>query len=320
MRNRFLILAIGFVLTLSACQQTAAPTDSPNVLGIGTVTIGAGGVTTASLADSAFTLNAGIEITNDVFTSQTTFNDNNIIGNGRVERVQVGIRNTSGADIENLVLLAISLVDLDQSVSPFSNVREFPSNAPITDASRIAQIKPVHGFTLDETITTADFVAYAESDLSESVRNAVQRAVKVPVAAVMPYGFKVGDIANQGTANVDIAFLLPNAAAINGFTFRFVAVEDTLERYTQGVTEIALNDTTDTAYSDGAGVRQRYGAVDAGKTLVLMGPYTRTVAQSDLDANIFTLLPDIRIMGTADNPTATLLDSGSSDLPTLITN
>lgn len=319
MRNRFLMLATGLMLTLSACQQTAAPTDSPAVLGMGTITIGASGVATASLSDSAFSTNGGIEVTG-VSTSQTTFNDNNIIGNGRVERVQVSISNRSGADIDNLVLLAISLENLDQSLSPFSNVREFPSNAPITDVARISQIKPVHGFTLDETVTTADFVAYAESDLSEGVRNAVQRAVKVPVAAVMPYGFKVGDISNQGTATVDLAFLLPNAAEINGFTFRFVAVEDTLERYTQGVTEIELNNTNDVGYSDAEGVRQRYGAVDASKTLVLVGPYTRTVAQSDIDAGIFTLLPDIRIMGTADSPTATLLDTGSSDPPTLITN
>lgn len=318
--RKVILFAAAIMLTLSACQQTAVPTETPNVLGMGTVTIGAGGIATASLADNAFTLNAGIEIANDVFTSQTTFNDNNIIGNGRVERVQVSIRNTSGADIDNLVLLAISLENLDQSLSPFSNVREFPSDAPITDAARISQIKPVHGFTLDETVTTTDFVAYAESDLSEGVRNAVQRAVKVPVAAVMPYGFKVGNISNQGTATVDIAFLLPNAAAINGFTFRFVAVEDTLTRYTQGLTEIELNGTTDVGYSDADGVRQRYGAVDASKTLVLIGPYTRTVAQSDLDAGIFTRLPDIRIMGTADNPTATLLDTGSTALPTLTSN
>lgn len=316
---RKLIFAVLLMLTFSACQQTATPTDTPNVLGMGTITMGANGVATASLSDSAFSINGGIEVTTENFISQTTFNDNNIIGNGRVERVQVSIRNRSGGDIENLVLLAISLENLDQVMSPFSNVREFPSNAPITDLARISQIKPAHGFTLDETITTADFVAYAESDLSEGVRSAVQRAVKVPVAAVLPYGFKVGDIANQGTANVDIAFLLPNDAAINGFTFRFVAVEDTLTRFTQGVTEIELNQNTDIGYGTD-GVRQRYGAVDASKTLVLMGPYTRTVAQSDLDAGIFTLLPDIRIMGTAENPTATLLDTGSSDPPTLITN
>ena len=271
------------------------------------------------MSDSAFSTNGGIEITG-VSTSQTTFNDNNIIGDGRVERVQVTISNRSGADINNLVLLAISLENLDQSVSPFSNVREFSTNAIITDAARIAQIKPVHGFTLDEIVTTADFVAYAESDLSEGVRNAVQRAVKVPVAAVLPYGFKVGDIANQGTANVDIAFLLPNTAALNGFTFRFVAVEDTVTRFTQGLTEIELNAQNDTGYSDSTGVRQRYGAVDASKELVLIGPYTRTVAQSDIDADIFTLLPDIRIMGTADNPTTTLLDTGSAALPTLTAN
>jgi hypothetical protein len=291
---------------------------------MGTITFGADGVTTASLSNDAYSVNSGIEVVGA--SNAATFIDQSVVGAGRLARVQVGIRNRSGAAIDNLVLLAVSLEGLDQGISPFSDIREFPSNAPITDPTRIAQIKPAHAFTVDDldnggsTATGADFVAYAEADLSESVRSAVQRVAKVPIAAVLPYGFKVGDIANQGTVNVDISFFLPNAAAINGFTFRFVAIEDTLERYTQGITEIELNESNDVGYSDAEGVRQRYGAVDASKTLVLIGPYTRTVAQSDQQAGIFTLLPDIRIMGTADNPTATLLDTGSTDLPPLTSN
>ena len=320
MRNRFLILATGFMLTLSACQQTTAPASNtsnpnPNVLGMGTITVGADGVTTASLSDTFYSVNGGLEVVS-VSPTQVTFG-NSPFNSGRVVRVQIGMRNTTGADISNLVLLAVSLEGLDQNMSPFSNVADL-SNAPVSDSATISAIKPAHGFTLDDTTTTADFVAYAESDLSEAFRTSLQRAAKVPVAAVFPYGFQVGDIANQGTTNVNIAFFIPDGNAVGSFTFRFMAVEDTVTRYTQGLTEIELNENNDVGYGDGVGVRQRYGAIDASKELVLIGPYTRTVAQSDQQAGIFTLLPDIRIMGTADSPTATLLDSGSSDLPSLL--
>ena len=41
MRNRFLLLATGLLLTLSACQQTVTPeTSAPGVLGMGTITVG----------------------------------------------------------------------------------------------------------------------------------------------------------------------------------------------------------------------------------------------------------------------------------------
>jgi hypothetical protein len=315
--RKFTFLAVLLTLVLSACQQTATPTESTNVYGVGTVTIGADGITTASLSDSFYSVNAGLEVTN-VSAPQITFSSSPV-GAGRIVRVQAGIRNTTGADIDNLVLLAISLEGLDQSLSPFSNVTDLNSN-PVSSAALISQVKPAHGFTLDDRVNTADFVAYAESDLSEAFRTSLQRAAKVPVAAVLPYGFQVGSgtIPNQGTANVNFGFFIPDGNAIGSFTFRFVAVEDTVTRFTQGLTEIELNETNDVGYGDGVGVRQRYGAVDASKTLVLIGPYTRTVAQSDVAAGIFTLLPDIRIMGTADSPIARLLDSGSSDLPNLL--
>jgi hypothetical protein len=320
--RKFTFLAVAFVLILSACQQTTIPAEDLNVLGMGTFSLGSDGLATASLSNTFYSVESGIEVTN-VSGVQSTTNTIVIGGEtvtGRVSRIQATIRNRSGSDINNLVLLAVSVEGLDESASPLSNVREFGSGDLITDPARLARIKPAHTFTLDNAIT--DFVAYAEGDLSESVRNSLQRTAKVPLAAVLPYGFRVGDIANGGSANVNASFFLPDAAAIGSLTFRFIAVEDTLERFTQGITEIELNDTNDVdvGYSNTDGVRQRYGTIDASKTLVLIGPYTRTVAQSDIDAGIFTLLPDIRIMGTAGNPIATLLDSGSSDLPVLVGN
>ncbi|MEM7737995.1 MAG: hypothetical protein AAF267_19630, partial [Deinococcota bacterium] len=53
-------------------------------------------------------------------------------------------------------------------------------------------------------------------------------------------------------------------------------------------------------------------------TVVLIGAYERVVSQADIDANIFTLLPDIRIMGSSSNPTATLFDSGTNDVSRLV--
>ncbi|MEM6432041.1 MAG: hypothetical protein AAF708_22570 [Deinococcota bacterium] len=318
------------LLVLAACSQTAVPEPSPNVLGMGTFSIDtANGLVTASLSDSFFSINGGIELVN-VINGQLRFvSANTASGSGRVVITRAVIRNRSGADINNLVLLAMSVEDGDNSViSPFSNVSA--GGTDITDQASIAAIKPANARIFDNELISSDFVAYAEGDLDESLRTALQQTAKVPVEAVFPFGFKVGDgtISDGATAEVTLGFFLPDAPAvgssITNFTFTALAVEDTLNRITQGPTEIVLNGNEDTNYSTASttdqDVLQRYEAASGDKTLVLIGPYTRNVAQSDIDAGIFTLLPDIRIMGTADNPVTTLLDSGSSNLPTIVGN
>ncbi len=322
-----LIAITSLMLVLAACGHNNSPETSPNVLGMGTLTIDTStGITTASLSDTFYSVNSTIEVVN-ASAPQITFTSSSVLGAGRVVRIQANIRDRSGDPINNLVLLGISVTGLDQNLSPLSNVTALGGGA-ITDQATIAEIKPAHAFTLDDLETTADFVAYAESDLDADFRSTLQRAAKVPLDAVLPYGFKVGDgtIPNQGVAAVNVAFFIPDGNDVGSFTYRFIAVEDTLTRFTQDVTELVLTNNDDpedpTADTDIgiAGVRQRYGTIDSDKTIVLIGPYERLVDQSDIDAGIFTVLPDIRIMGTADNPIATLLDTGSSDLPTIVGN
>ncbi|MEM7736124.1 MAG: CAP domain-containing protein, partial [Deinococcota bacterium] len=178
----------------------------------------------------------------------------------------------------------------------------------VDDTDLLYQVKPSHPVDLDGT-TTASFVAFAEDDLDHDLRSAIDDIEGVTVAAVLPYGFRLGDLAPGAQASLELGFFVPDTNLMGRFSFSFVAVTDNLMRHTQGIHELAVQDGLDTGYHDHAPVRLRYGNHAADKTLVLMGPFRRYAAQADLEAGIFTQLPDIRIAGTAARPRATLLDT-----------
>jgi uncharacterized protein YkwD len=298
-------------VSLASCRQVNTPHTGahPTALGVGSVDIGmTEGVQTSTLN------NGFLDFPNDLsFTaspiSQLTFDDANGIS-GRFLLTRVQVRNTSGRALDNVTFLGLSLAGSDQSLTAYSNVLTIPGN-PVTDPNQLYQIKPSHPVSLNG-VTNASFVAFSEADLDASFRQVIDNIPGIDVAAILPYGFIVGDIAAGAEATLDIGFFIPDGNTIGRFSFRFVAVTDTIERVTQGINEITTDGNIDTSYTDNAAVRQRYGATNAPKKLVLVGPYTRTVTQTDIDNNIFELLPDIRIAGVAGNPLATLLDSGST--------
>ena len=152
-------------------------------------------------------------------------------------------------------------------------------------------------------------MAFDEGDLDSELRNTINGIPGVSVGAVFPYGFRVGDVAAGQDATVDLGFFIPDGNPVGRFSFRFVAVTDSLERVTQGIDEIDIAGNRDNGY---AAVRQRFGNPASNKTLVLTGSFEREVSQADIDSGIFTLLPDIRIAGTAGSLLATLFDSGST--------
>lgn len=332
------LVALGLLVACSQTRQPDEVADAPILLplAMGTLRV-AENLSAASLTDDFVSVNGALELVSVLGFRNEAENEVLPVGaqRGFVQAAQVTLRNRSGRDLNNLVLLAVSVAGEDVGVSPFSGVRDV-EGAPITDAALLARAHPSHSQLYSRPLDEGkDFVAYAETDLDASFRAALQRAAKVPIAAVFPYGFKVGEgvFADGDTATVNVAFFLqPNSEGRYvdvpyTFTFRFMAVEDSQQRITQGLSEIRLVDaaTFDTQAVDkqaraintdkvdvgvGLGVRSRFEAVSGDKTdktMVLIGPYDRRVLQSDIDAGVFTRLADVRTLGTADNPQARLL-------------
>ena len=217
------------------------------------------------------------------------------------------LRNVSERNLDNLTLLGISLAGADQSLTAFSNVLTI-IGSPVSDANALYQIKPSQPISLSG-VTNASFVAFDESDLDSDLRNTINGIPGANVAALLPYGFRVGNVTAGQDATVDIGFFIPDGNPVGRFSFRFIAVTDNLERVTQGISEIDIAGNRDNGY---AAVRQRFGNPASNKTLVLTGSFEREVSQADIDSGIFTLLPDIRIAGAAGSPLATLFDSSST--------
>ncbi|MEM7736125.1 MAG: CAP domain-containing protein [Deinococcota bacterium] len=311
---KFIIYSLSTVI-LASCTQIDAPsttlnaTPTPSVLGIGTIDIGKDtGIQTSTLNNGFLDFPSELTFTASPLSQLTFDNVNGVSGRFLLTRVQV--QNTSGRNLENVTFLGLSLAGSDQSLTAYSNVLTIQGN-PVTDPNQLYQVKPSQPISING-ITDASFVAFSEADLDAGFRQVINNIPGVNVAAILPYGFIVGDIAAGGDATLDLGFFIPDGNTIGRFSFRLVAVTDTIERFTQGINEVTTNGNTDTNYSDTAPVRQRYGTPSPNKKLVLIGPYTRNVSQADIDSNIFELLPDIRIAGTAGNALATLFDSGST--------
>ncbi|MEM6428806.1 MAG: CAP domain-containing protein [Deinococcota bacterium] len=301
------------VVSLASCAQLNAPTttSTPSVLGIGSIDIGADtGLQTSTLDNSFLNFPSDLNFTATPISQLTFDNVNGVPGRFLLTRVQV--RNLTGRTLDNVTFLALSVAGRDQSLTAYSRVLTIPGN-PVTDPQQLYQIKPSQPVSLNG-VTNASFVAFSEADLDAGFRQVINNIPGVNIAAILPYGFIVGDIPVGGEATLDLGFFIPDGNTIGRFSFRFVAVTDTIERFTQGINEITTSGNTDTSYSDSAPVRQRYGTPSTNKKLVLTGPYTRTASQADINSGIFELLPDIRIAGTAGNALATLFDSGSTAL------
>lgn len=315
-RRSILTLFIGVLL--ASCSQNTPPDSltgaGQNVLGIGSVDIAipsdaAHEVQLASFESGYANIPSELELT-ALPVTQLTFGTANGVA-GRYLLTRVRLRNVSNRQLNNLTLLGISLAGADQALTPFSRVQTIIGSA-VSDANALYQIKPSHPISIDG-ITNASFVAFAESDLDSDLRSTLNGIPGANIAAVLPYGFRAGDVAAGQDTTVDIGFFIPDGNPVGRFSFRFVAVTDSIERVTQGLDEIDIdssqNPNVDTGYDT---VRGRFGNPASDKTLVLTGPFAREVAQADIDQNIFTLLPDIRIAGTAGSPLATLFDSGSA--------
>ncbi|MEM6431386.1 MAG: hypothetical protein AAF708_19265, partial [Deinococcota bacterium] len=303
---------LSIFLLLAACgqprsgvEQPPTSTDELQVLATGSLDVQADGISSASLASF---MAGDLEV---VSVSPTTLSPvSTPLGDGQLMSVQAELRNRTGRPLNNVVLLAVA-VGADSTLSPFSNVRS-SLGAPVNDPDVLASIKPA------QAASGANFVAYAETDLSDDLYRSVDDAVTVPVATLLPYGFYLGDgaLADGDVATVHLGFIVPDGSDVSSFSFHFVAVEDSQRRTTQGVNEVVLNgNLQDTGYSS---ARARYMAATGDKTIVLIGSYERVVSQVDINAGIFTLLPDIRIMGSSSNPTATLFDSGTNDVARLV--
>jgi D-alanyl-D-alanine carboxypeptidase len=297
------------LLLLTSCYQSQpdvpSVASSPQVLGVGSVDIGVtdDGVLPASFQSGYVNIPSDLMFTSAPVSQLTTGSANGVAG--RYLLTRVNLRNVSNNNLENLTLLGISLTGADQSLTAYSNVLTI-IGTPVSDANALYQIKPSQPIS-QNGITNASFVAFDESDLDSDLRNTIDSIPGVSVGAVFPYGFRVGDVAAGQDATVDLGFFIPDGNPVGRFSFRFVAVTDNLERVTQGIDEIDVTGNRDNGY---AAVRQRFGNPEAGKTLVLTGPFEREVSQADIDSGIFTLLPDIRIAGTAGNTAATLFASG----------
>ena len=305
---------IAFTLFLASCQQSPAPQASPrpdssNVLAMGSVALGEAGLAAASLDSD---LVDGEDIAIEV-TSSESFVDE--ARGFQYFRARVRVQNLSADNLENLTMLAISLEDSEDSLSPFSGVTDQDGN-PLRDVSVLAQIRPVHGIMLGRS---TDFVAYSEEELSETLLENLETLVAAQgqrLASVFPYGFRVGDLEAASEGHVDVTFRIPVSIALQRMTFRFALVTDSVQRVSQDIDEIDVVDGVDIGYSSAAAVRLRFARARVGlRTLVLIGPFRRFVNVNDLNADIFSLVADIRLIGAVGNPLATLLDSGSSAPP-----
>lgn len=316
-RRHILAFLVG-VLLVSCSQITTSPDTSASaereVLGIGTIdivmpdSVGTD-IQTTSFESGYVNIPSELEFTATPVTQLTFGTANGVAGRYLLTRVR--LRNVSDRTLDNLTLLGISLAGADQSLTPFSRVQTIIGSF-VDDANALYQIKPSQPISIDG-ITNASFVAFAESDLDSDLRNTLNNIPGANIAAVLPYGFRAGDVTAGQEVAVDIGFFIPDGNPVGRFVFRFVAVTDSIERIAQGIDEIDTDGNQDPNVDRGyAAVRARFGNPAANKTLVLTGPFAREVAQGDIDQNIFTLLPDIRIAGAAGSPLATLFDSGSA--------
>ena len=288
---------LGLMLALSACHINPVPENNqPTVLGAGLVAVD------DSLASQDLTDPIAYS---DITISNVSRRTENQFGDFKYFGVTVTVANNSGSDIDNLTLVALAVPGLfpgtsTATLNPLGANRNALPEEEV--AGLLAEIVPQHrpdgNFSSYFPLGGREaFVAFPLSEVTEpGLISSADAILNLSHAEgeyfILPYGFRVGDVAAGNSSSVDLAFRLPITSPVDRFSFAYIAIADGSYRITQGVDEIALNNGEDVSAFD---VEERFIIRGADK-LVFIGDATREISDSR-DNAIANALEDVRIGG-----------------------